>query len=310
MKIAFTSCTRYEAFKEQKEWDHIYDEDPDYLFLLGDNIYMDYGIWPFTKEYIRAPKKYSLEKFSSLMRQKYINQFENVPSFKRLVDKMRAKNGFFATWDDHDFAWNNANGANVSDEKKEVSRSLFHEYTQCSTNLPHVYYHVDTPLARVIFIDNRFDAERPGKTNQLISDAQFQFIEEKLNHDLPYTLFCGGISLTLSSENWSKYPQQLQKFCQLIEHKKKVLFLAGDVHYNAFVPPKKIHKLNCKTPPQLISSGMQINLLGLDIELDNRHNWAILEIEENRSHITFYGKNKKQEKKSKKANEWMQQHFF
>ena len=310
MKIAFTSCTRYEAFKEQKEWDYIYDQDPDYLFLLGDNIYMDYGIWPFTREYIGAPKKYSLEKFTKVMEQKYINQFENVPSFKRLLDKMRAKNGFYAIWDDHDFAWNNANGSNVSEEKKLVSRDLFHKYTKCSTNLPHVYYHIDTPLARVLFLDNRFDSQKPGETSQLISDEQFQFIEEKLHHNLPYTLLCSGISLTVSSENWNKYPQQLQRLCKLIEHKEKVLFLAGDIHYNKFVPAKKFQNPNFTTPPQLISSGMHINLLGLDIELDNRHNWAILEIEENSVDISFYAKNKKQAKKSQKANEWMQQHLF
>jgi hypothetical protein len=45
MKIAFTSCFRVEAFPQQPVWQRILDEDPDYLFLLGDTIYMDYG-WP------------------------------------------------------------------------------------------------------------------------------------------------------------------------------------------------------------------------------------------------------------------------
>ena len=229
MKIIFTSCVRYEAFKEQKEWDYIYEQDPDYLFLLGDNIYMDYGIWPFTKEYITAPKKYSLEKFRRKMESKYINQFENVPSFKRLIDKMRSKNGFFATWDDHDFAWNNANGLRVEESKKQTSRDLFHQYVNCSTNKPHVYYHIDTPLARVIFIDNRYESDKPGKNNQLISEEQFRFISNKLEHNLPYTILCGGITLTVSSENWCKYPSQLQRLCKLLEKKQKVLFLAGDI---------------------------------------------------------------------------------
>ncbi len=310
MKIVFTSCIRYEAFKEQKEWDYIYDEDPDYLFLLGDNIYMDYGIWPFSKDYIGTPKKYSVEKFKRVMEQKYINQFEKVPSFKRLVDKMRAKNGFYAIWDDHDFAWNNVNGALVDAEKKEVSRALFHQYTQCSTNMPNVYYHIDTPLARVIFIDNRFDAEKFGENNKVISDEQFAFIEEKLEHNLQYTLLCGGISLTESSENWSKYPMQLKKLCNLIENKPNTFFLAGDVHYNKFVPPKTFRNLNCKTPPQFISSGMHINLLGLGISIDNRHNWAVLNLEENTAQIRFYNRNKVQEKKSRKANEWLQMNLL
>ena len=310
MKIAFTSCIRYEAFKEQNEWDYIYDADPDYLFLLGDNIYMDYGIWPFTSEYVMAPKKYSIEKFQTIMEAKYINQFENVPAFKRLLDKMRAKNGFYAIWDDHDFAWNNAKGSLVNKEKKNISRELFHKYTKCSTNYPHVYYHIDTPLARVIFIDNRFDSEKTGKNKRLISEEQFSFIEEKINHQLPYTILSGGITLTQSSEKWSLYPQQLQRLCKLLENKEKVLFLAGDVHYNKFVPKKFLKHLNCTTPPQLISSGMQINLLGLGISADNRHNWGLLEIEENSININFFNRNKIQQKKSEKASTWLQKNLL
>lgn len=310
MKIAFTSCNRYEAFKEQKEWNRIYDADPDYLFLLGDNIYMDYGLWPIAKEPIKAPKKYSLEKFRKVMEAKYSNQFETVPSFQRLLVKMRAKNGFFATWDDHDFAWNNAKGSLVDPQKKEISRELFHKYMQCSTNLPHVYYHIDTPLARVIFIDNRYHAEKKGTYSKLISEEQFQFIEQKLEHPLPYTILCGGITLTQSSEKWSQYPQQLQRLCKLLEKKEKVLFLAGDVHYNKFVPAKYLRKLNCTTPAQLIASGMHINLLGLGISIDNRHNWGLLEIEENDIKVSFYNRDKIQKRKSERATLWLQENLF
>ncbi len=310
MKIVFTSCIRYEAFKEQKEWEYIYDLNPDYLFLLGDNIYMDYGIWPFTKEYVTAPKKYSLEKFQKVMESKYQNQFEKVPAFQKLVEKMRAKKGFFAIWDDHDFAWNNAKGMHVDSGKKEIARILFHKYTQCSTNMPHVYYHIDTPMARVLFLDNRTDADRAGKNTQLISDEQFQFIEEKLTHTLPYTILCGGITLTESFESWKKYPSQLQRLCRLLENRKNVLFLAGDVHYNKFVPSKKISKLNCSTPPQLIASGMQINLLGLGIKADNRHHWGLLELEEDNLQVTFYNRNKIQYRKSERATQWLQSNLF
>lgn len=310
MKIAFTSCIRYKPFPIQKEWDYIYEADPDYLFLLGDNIYMDYGIWPFTKEYITAPKKYSVEKFQAIMETKYQNQFEKVASFKKLVEKMRSKNGFFATWDDHDFAWNNANGLHVEKEKKEISRSLFHQYLNCSTNKPHVYYHIDTPMARVIFIDNRYESDRPGKNSQLISKEQFDFIENKLEHHLPYTIICGGITLTESFESWKKYPSQLQKLCRLLEQKEKVLFLAGDVHYNKFVPSKYLKKIDCTTPPQLISSGMHINLLGLGIKADNRNNWGLLELEEDSLAIRFYNGKKIQQKKSDSATQWLKQHLY
>lgn len=305
MKIIFTSCTRYEAFKEQKEWAEISAQNPDYLFLLGDNIYMDYGLPFFSSEPIGSPEEFTHEEFAKVMEAKYDNQFNRVPEFKELVQKMRQKNGFFAIWDDHDFAWDNAKGANVPCEKKDISRALFHKYTNCSTNMPHVYYHVDTPFARIIFLDNRTDAEVKGKSNKILSDEQFDFIESKMNHDLQYTLICGGLTLTEGSENWTNYPSQLQKLCRLIETKKNVLFLGGDIHKNKFVKPKNLEKLGILTPVQFISSGMQVNYLGLGIPQDDQHNWAMLELEESKLEVTFHNKHGKQKKLSRKANKWL-----
>ena len=42
MKIAFTSCCNIKQYPEQNWWNDISDQNPDYLLLLGDNIYMDY----------------------------------------------------------------------------------------------------------------------------------------------------------------------------------------------------------------------------------------------------------------------------
>mgnify|MGYP003416429934 CR=1 FL=1 len=44
-KIAFASCCRIESFPDQPVWADVAAEDPDYLFLLGDQIYMDYGFF-------------------------------------------------------------------------------------------------------------------------------------------------------------------------------------------------------------------------------------------------------------------------
>lgn len=309
MKIAFTSCFRYEAFPVQKEWDYILAQNPDYLFLLGDSIYMDFGYFPFSKEPVGKPRHYSTEKFRAIMNTKYRNQFEKVNSFKTLVDTMREKNGFYAIWDDHDFAWDNSKGALICNEKKNISRELFHYYTKCSTNMPHVFYHVDTPLARVIFLDNRTDAEDSGANSILLSEEQFSFIEDKIEHSLPYTLICGGLTLTEGNENWTKYPAQLTRLCNLLEGRKKVFFLSGDIHYNDFKKPIFLKKLGCTTPPQLISSGMQINYLGLGLGFDNKHNWAMLSLEENTAAVTFYKGSKPQKKLTEEANKWIQQNY-
>lgn len=308
-KIAFTSCIRYEAFKEQPEWDLILDQNPDYLFLLGDNIYMDYGLKFLSKEPIGSPKEYPNPKFKEVMEQKYFNQFNLVPSFKRLVEVMRNKNGFFGIWDDHDFAWNDAKGKEVCEEKREISRSLFHKYMDCSTNMPHVYYHVDLDCARVIFIDNRTDASCRKVPKQLISEEQFLFIEDKLNHSFEYTILCGGITLTKGKENWSKYETQLKRLCQLVKNKKKVIFLGGDIHQNKFIKPKRLRNSELSTPIQLISSGMQVDYLDLRFPFDDLHNWGLLELASNEVSVSFFNKRGLQKRKSEKANKCLKDHF-
>lgn len=307
-KIIFTSCSRYEAFPKQPVWKKLEDQNPDYLFLLGDTIYMDYGYWPFSKEPRHEPKKYSIEKFEKLMSQKYENQF-CVPEFKSFVTKMRAKNGFYGIWDDHDFAWDNSKGKNVPKEKEKIARKLFHKYLNCSTNYPHTYYHIDTPHARVLFLDNRTDAEEESETAKMLSDEQFNFIKKKLEHTLPYTLICSGLTITEGNENWKKYPNQLKKLCALIESKKNVLFISGDIHLNKFVEQQKIENTDLKTPPQLISSGININYLGLGICLDDKHNWGMLELNDNSVKISFYDKKGKEQKKSEEANKYLKNYI-
>lgn len=310
MKIIYTSCTRFEAFNKQPNWNDIYDQDPDYLFLLGDNIYMDFGVKRFSKEPNGYPSKISISDFEKIMRKKYENQFE-VPEFKRLVDKMKEKNGFYAIWDDHDFAWNNVSGSLVVKEKKEISRNLFHEFTNnCSTNYPNTYYHIDTPEARVIFIDNRYDSEPAGTKNKLISNEQFSFIKQKLDHNLSYTILCGGLTLTKGSENWASYPNQLEELCRLLTEKEKVVFLAGDIHKNIFVKPSKLKNSELLTPPQLISSGMYVNYLGLGVPFDNRKNWAMLEINENQFEVSFFNRFGKQKIKSRTATSWFKENYL
>jgi alkaline phosphatase D len=301
MKIVFTSCVRFESFPSQPEWDFIFQQDPDYLFLLGDNIYMDW-----IKDN-RKPARYSLEKFQSEMTSKYNNQW-NEPHFKHLREYMRAKNGFFGVWDDHDFAWNGAKGAEmtsaISKAKKAFSRSQFHHYFEnCSTNLPEVYYSIDTPVARVIFLDNRYYAEKQGDDSKLLGEKQFRFLAEKLEHNLKYTLICGGLSLTQGDENWGPYPKELLRLSQLLATKKNVLFLAGDIHKNAFIKPRKLIK-GVSTPPQIISSGMHIKLF------KEKHNWAMLDFSPTGLKVKFFQRNSTELPVSQNCNDWLMKHGY
>lgn len=283
-KIAFTSCARYQPHVPQVAWRDIAATDPDYLLLLGDQIYMDFGLWPFTREYQGKPKQYSPAEFAAVMRRKYQLQWSE-PHFAQLLAQMRAKNGLLGVWDDHDFAWNNAYGSDTTlapsagmAEKRELARALFHEFMACAPQPPELYGYVDTPHARLILLDNRFHAT-PLKVPapELMGQTQMDFLAAHLTHDRPCTLIAGGLTLTHSAENWSNYRVEFARFKALIAGKEGVIYLGGDIHRNAFGAPSADGKPPCY---EIISSGACVNVLGLPFEFDRRRNWTLLEIDD------------------------------
>lgn len=294
IKIAFTSCARYESFPEQPQWSDIDNEAPDYLFLLGDQIYMDFGLPLFSKEHNGKPKHYPAAQFRKIMEEKYTRQW-NEPHFKRLFEKMKQKNAVYGVWDDHDFAWNNARGSDIKQEIKDISRECFHHWMGCSTNKPEVYCHIDIPGARVIFLDNRYYAS----DTSLLGDAQFAFLAEKLNHPQKYTFICSGLTLTHTSESWKGYGDEYEKLCALIAQKQHIIFLSGDIHRNAFSAPTP--QQNCY---EIISSGLAVKYFGLPFKFDDRHNWGVIEFDANEVCVKLVSKNGSQHYRID-GNTWM-----
>jgi alkaline phosphatase D len=294
-KIAFTSCARYKPGQPQTAWQDILAADPDYLILLGDQIYMDFGLWPFSLEYQGKPKSYSVAQFAAVMRQKYERQWAE-PHFAKLVAHMRAKNGLLGVFDDHDFGWNNAYGQDVTlpahvhlAEKRNIARSLFHEFMACAPQPPDIYGYLDTPYARLILLDNRSDATPLGVEHPvLMGEKQMNFLREHLQHDRSYTLICGGLSLTQSAENWSHYSAEYAEFKQLVPGASgRVLYLGGDIHKNAFFAPDAAGLRPCY---EIISSGVCVNYLGLPFEFDQRRNWTLLEINHSAVRVSQHDK--------------------
>lgn len=138
MKIAFTSCMDAERVPEQPVWDRIEARDPDALMLLGDNIYMDWGLrslaetprwrkrWDDTRS-DPAGRAEVLVAFCEDMHRRYKLQWE-VAAFKRLitwfvVEKRRA-DALYVIRDEHDMAWNNARGAGDERDTKWVPAEI------------------------------------------------------------------------------------------------------------------------------------------------------------------------------------------
>ncbi|WP_426306035.1 hypothetical protein ACN9MJ_01720 [Acidovorax facilis] len=142
MKIVFTSCMDAERVADQVIWKRIAQEHPDVLMLLGDQIYMDWGVglatafWPAL---IAAQPEQGLEAYARDMHRRYALQW-GVAAFRELICGFagRADKGqLLLTWDDHDFAWNNSLGVvgegpayqhGVPARVKAVSRRLFAQF--------------------------------------------------------------------------------------------------------------------------------------------------------------------------------------
>lgn len=288
MRVAFTSCMRIEAFQSQPVWNAISDLDPEMLILLGDQIYMDY--WPYKLK----PKNFSEDHFRALMDLKYSMQWKE-PHFKKIFNRLLESDSVFAVWDDHDFAWNNAVGSKVSENIKAISRELFHKWIPTSTNKPEIYHYVDKGLARFIFLDQRSYAEQVGNENDLLGDQQYEFLKGALNHSQQYTVISGGMTLTKhatifgipllsnKTQHWKNYQKDYQRFSELISKQDRCLYLGGDIHGNAFGSPK----VGVRPCYEVVSSGVAIDKVAGFGFYDKRHNWGVLDLNEDEIKITL-----------------------
>src|SRR5205809_7661276 len=106
MRIAFASCFSAESFNNQPVWDEVAAVQPDVLLLLGDAIYMDCG----NIAGLGAVQAMTEFQFATRAEALYRAQIAQA-GFAKLVKK--ASITTYAIWDDHDFLWDNARGADA-----------------------------------------------------------------------------------------------------------------------------------------------------------------------------------------------------
>ncbi len=142
MKIAFTSCMDASRVSAQPIWSEINKAQPNVLMLLGDQIYMDWGLSSSDKpkwlKRIRKDGKKALQEFGQDMHARYAAQWA-IGSFRDLIRwfvPLHGRDQLFMCWDDHDFAWNNSCGMGSPDsaatpiEVKTISKALFSQFSE------------------------------------------------------------------------------------------------------------------------------------------------------------------------------------
>lgn len=104
MRIAFVSCLFTRVFSQQPVWDWIGQQRPDHLVLLGDSVYLD----------LKGPQD-PRDMDDAAFAQHLLTLYQELlaqPQFAALVRSLPAWR-VHTIWDDHDFLWNNACGAEV-----------------------------------------------------------------------------------------------------------------------------------------------------------------------------------------------------
>lgn len=238
-RIAFGSCA--EEHKPQPILDLVVKHKPDIFVYLGDNIYGD------THD-------------MNLLQAKY-DSLAVKPEFQRLKKNVK----LFATWDDHDFGWNDSGKwYPFKKEAKEIFLNFFDEPLN-SNRRKHdgIYtsylFEGNGKKLQLILLDNRTFRNDlriyRGELNKeskyfypldyyphqledsvLLGEAQWKWLEEELKKPADIRLIGSGsqFSITYNGyEAWANFPHEQTRMLDLIKKTKAngVVFISGDVHY-------------------------------------------------------------------------------
>ena len=238
-KVAFGSCGH--ETHDLSIFYEVIKQNPDLFIFLGDNIYGD----TYDMDTLRA--KYNL--------------LGSKPSFQHLKKNV----DILATWDDHDFGWNDA-GRHYpfKEEAKEILFDFFEEPTDSKRrNHKGIYdsytYGLNEKKIQIIMLDMRTFRDdlllnetkksedrryfypldyTPYTTNDstLLGTEQWEWLEQELQQEADIRIIGSSTQFGIEYngyEAWANFPHEQKRFLDLIKKTKAngVVFISGDVHY-------------------------------------------------------------------------------
>lgn len=241
-KIAFGSCGYQD--EPQPVLSLAADQKPDVFIFLGDNIYGD------TESMDTLQAKY--------------NRWGAREEYKKLANTTK----ILATWDDHDFGWNDSGKWYPwKKESKELFLKFFKEPSESERRKHDGIYHTEyiksnDKTIQVILLDGRtfrnnlllYDTSARSRLprenyfytpdyiphtstdSTLLGAEQWQWLEGELAKPADLRLICSGSQFSIEYngyEAWANFPHEQKRMLDLIKKTKAngVLFLTGDVHY-------------------------------------------------------------------------------
>ena len=250
MRIAFTSCFSAQLFPQQAVWDEIAATRPDVLVLLGDSIDLDVG-GPYGS---LGVQQLTESEFAEHAHSRYTAAVAQ-KQFRALVQGPELTT--YAIWDDHDFLWDNACGADVMKSPMQrplvyPSRALFAAFRQAlalhlapgsfpaalplwDAQTPPPGY-TCVPLANSVFLhltDGRSFRKGRGRT-AMLGDQQLDAMEAAMASapvDAAHLVASGSVFELHSGETWLNCPVEYDRMLGLAQT-YNILILSGDIHDN------------------------------------------------------------------------------
>jgi len=237
--IAFGSCAQQD--KPQPILGMVADLKPDFFIYLGDNVYGDtYDMKELKAKYTKLASK---------------TEFQ----------KLKANTKLLATWDDHDFGWNDS-GRHYP--MKEASKQIFMDFFQepqeserlKRPGIYNSYFHqYGNRILQIILLDTRtfrdnlinFDPVAGHKTDffynpdyiqhqnadsTLLGETQWKWLEAELSKKADVRIIGSSTQFGIEYngyEAWANFPNEMNRMTQLIKKTRAegVIFISGDVHY-------------------------------------------------------------------------------
>ena len=238
-RLAFGSCNNQR--QPTPLWSEVLDFDPQAFVFLGDNVYADTG--------------------DSDERQAAYGQLAAQPGYAELASQVPV----LATWDDHDYAWNDM-GVSAPEEVKAESQRQLLEFFDEPADSPRWERHgvygswawgPTDQRVQLILLDLRTErsdwaprtdsrvsaAGFPGSYGvtrgegvRMLGDDQWAWFAEQLR--TPAQLRLIGSSLQVASDGhawecWMRMPDEFQRLCATLRETRAngVVFISGDTHW-------------------------------------------------------------------------------
>ncbi len=239
MKVAFGSCG-WEGHPQPIFYE-VVKQEPDLFIFLGDNIYGD-------------------TKVMDTLQAKY-NRLASKPSFQHLKENVE----ILATWDDHDFGWNDAGRHYPFKEaSKEIFLDFFEEPKDSERRQREGIYtsylkEIGNKKVQIILLDTRTFRDdllmnkdtvhedrryfypldytpHTSTDSTFLGEKQWTWLDQELQKEADVRIIGSSTQFGIEYngyEAWVNYPHEQKRFLDLIKKNKAngVLFISGDVHY-------------------------------------------------------------------------------